>query len=61
MFGDQPHRTAKARPNPSEEEFGEERPQCVLRQVVSLPVEEILRQLSQRLKSWILDAAQTTT
>jgi len=46
MFGDQPHRTAKARPNPSEEEFGEERPQCVLRQVVSLPVEEILRQLS---------------
>ena len=44
--------------NPNDEEFGEERLKCVLRQVVSLPVEEMLRRISQELKDWIQDAPQ---
>jgi sigma-B regulation protein RsbU (phosphoserine phosphatase) len=44
--------------NPSEEEFGEERLKCVLRRVASLPVEEMLRRISQELKDWIQDAPQ---
>jgi hypothetical protein len=51
MFGDPPRRTAKVRLNPSEEEFGEERLRCVLRQVASLPVEEMLGRLTQELDS----------
>jgi len=44
--------------NPSEEEYGEERLKCVLRQVVSLSVEEMISRISQELKNWIQDAAQ---
>jgi sigma-B regulation protein RsbU (phosphoserine phosphatase) len=44
--------------NPSEEEYGEERLKCVLRQVVSLSVEEMILRISQELKNWIQDAAQ---
>jgi len=44
--------------NPHEEEFGEERLKCVLRQVVSLPVEEMVSRISQELENWIQDAAQ---
>ena len=44
--------------NPSEEEYGEERLKGVLRQVVSLPVEEMISRISQDLKNWIQDAAQ---
>lgn len=44
--------------NPQEEEFGEERLKCVLRQVVGLPVEEMVARISEELRNWIQDAAQ---
>jgi sigma-B regulation protein RsbU (phosphoserine phosphatase) len=44
--------------NPSEEEFGEERLKCVLREAVGLSVQEMISRISQELKRWIQDAAQ---
>jgi len=44
--------------NPAEEEFGEERLKTVLREVASLPIEEMASRLSQELKNFIQDAAQ---
>jgi putative ABC transport system permease protein len=44
--------------NPGEEEFGEDRLQQLLRQVVALPVNEISSRISQELKNWIQDAEQ---
>ncbi|MBZ5625174.1 MAG: ADOP family duplicated permease [Acidobacteriia bacterium] len=44
--------------DPSEAEFGEERLQQLLVQLVHLPVEEMSSQISQELKNWIQDAPQ---
>jgi predicted permease len=44
--------------NPGDEEYGEERLKCVLRQVVSLPVGDMISRISAELKNWIQDAAQ---
>jgi predicted permease len=42
----------------NELEFGEERLQALLRQVVHLPVQEISARISAELRNWIKDAAQ---
>jgi predicted permease len=44
--------------NPADEEFGEDRLKALLRQVATLPVEEMSAQITQELKAWIQDAAQ---
>jgi putative ABC transport system permease protein len=44
--------------NACDEEFGEERLKGALRNVVSLPVDEMVRQISGEMKNWIQDAPQ---
>lgn len=44
--------------NPQEEEFGEERLKALLREVVTLPANQISARISQKLQNWIKDAAQ---
>jgi putative ABC transport system permease protein len=44
--------------NPREEEFGEDRLKCLLRQSAGLPVGEMAARITQELKSWIQDAEQ---
>jgi putative ABC transport system permease protein len=44
--------------NPENEEFGEERLQRLLREVASLPADEISARISTEMKNWIRDAEQ---
>lgn len=44
--------------SPSEEEFGEDRLQALLREVAPLPVTEISTRIAAELRGWIRDAAQ---
>ncbi|MBL8229274.1 MAG: SpoIIE family protein phosphatase [Bryobacterales bacterium] len=44
--------------SPSEEEFGEERLQALLREIAPLPVAEIATRIAGEMRAWIRDAAQ---
>ena len=44
--------------NPQDEEFGEDRLKAALQRTASLPVQEIVSQISGELKIWIQDAEQ---
>jgi putative ABC transport system permease protein len=44
--------------NPREEEFGEERLQTLFREVLPLPIDQMISRISQQLHDWIQDAAQ---
>lgn len=44
--------------SPSQEEFGEKRLRSISRQVVNLPVKQIILRISEEVRGWIADAPQ---